>query len=41
MDFALLFNLFRKPKQANVTYVTLWHKHETLGNPPILNGAPQ
>ncbi|NEJ97749.1 hypothetical protein [Rhizobium ruizarguesonis] len=39
MDFALLFNLFRKPKQAKVADVTLWHKYETLLPVPLVDGA--
>jgi hypothetical protein len=41
MDFALLFNLFRKPKQASVTDVTLWHKHETLLPVPLRRRRPK
>ncbi|MGO8146237.1 hypothetical protein AB9F42_25650 [Rhizobium leguminosarum] len=39
MDFALLINLFRKSKQASVTDVTLWHKHETLLPVPLVDAA--
>ncbi|MGO6730378.1 hypothetical protein ELI54_30930 (plasmid) [Rhizobium ruizarguesonis] len=39
MDFALLFNLFRKPKQAKVADVTLWHKYETLLPVPLVDDA--